>query len=452
MILLKNIRALYTGSGEESDVDILIDADRIGRIGPDLELPAAAGGAETIDCSRCVVLPGLVNTHHHFYQTLQRCVPAVQDEPLFNWLTKLYEIWRHLDEDAVHWSTLVACGELLKTGCTTSTDQFYVFPRGTSGRFIDVEIEAASEIGMRFQPTRGSMSLGRSKGGLPPDEVVQTEEEILEDCERLIEQYHDAAFGAMVRIALGPCSPFSVTRDLLVRTRDLADRTGVLLHTHIAETRDEEEYCLDAYGMRPLQLMADCGWLGPDVWYAHGIHFNDGELETLAGSRTGICHCPTSNMRLGSGAARVSEMIGLGIRVGLGVDGSASNDSSDMLGELRNCFLLQRLAAGGGAITARQVIDIATRGGASLLGRDDIGTIAEGRAADIIGINIDNISYAGALHDYIASIVICGGTHTVDFSIVNGEVVVRGGELTRVDEAEVVRRGNEAAKRMIQAH
>ncbi len=451
MIILRNIHSLYSGNDEATDVDVLIEGNRISGIGRNLAVPGPAGGAEIIDCSRCVVMPGLVNAHHHFYQTLQRCIPSVQNEPLFKWLTALYEVWKHLDEDAVHWSTLVACGELLKSGCTTSTDQFYVFPRGTSGRFIDVEIEAASAIGLRFQPTRGSMSLGRSQGGLPPDEVVQTEDEILADCERLIEQYHDPGFGAMVRIALGPCSPFSVSKDLLVRTRNLADRTGALLHTHIAETADEEEYCLEAYGMRPVELMEACGWLGPDVWYAHGIHFNDHELEVLKKSGTGICHCPTSNMRLGSGAARVPEMIEMGIRVGLGVDGSASNDSSDMLAELRNCFLLHRLVGGGGAITARQVIDIATRGGASLLARDDIGTIAEGRAADVIGVDISGISHAGAIHDYIASMVICGGSHTVDFSIVNGVVVVRDGHLTQVDEAEVVRKGNEAALRMISA-
>jgi 8-oxoguanine deaminase len=451
VILLKDILALYTGAGEESGVDVLIEGGLIGDIGHDLAVPESGEEVETIDCSRCVVMPGLVNTHHHFYQTLQRCVPAVQNEPLFKWLTTLYEIWKHLDEDAVHWSTLVACGELLKTGCTTSTDQFYVFPRGATGEFIDVEIEAASAVGIRFQPTRGSMSLGKSQGGLPPDEVVQTEDEILADCERLVAKYHDPGFGAMVRIALGPCSPFSVTRDLLVKTRELADKAGVLLHTHIAETEDEEEYCLETYGMRPLELMESCGWLGEDVWYAHGIHFNDKELDVLKTSGTGICHCPTSNMRLGSGAARVPEMLSMGIRVGLGVDGSASNDSSDMLAEMRNCFLLHRLMGGGGAMRAREVIDIATQGGASLLARDDIGNIAVGMAADIIGIDVSGISYAGALHDYIASIVICGGSHTVDFSIVNGVVVVRDGRLTRVDEAEVVRRADTAARRMISA-
>jgi 8-oxoguanine deaminase len=449
LILLRNIRALFTGRGDEYGVDVLIEGNRIARIGRGLALPGPGSGSEVIDCSGCVVLPGLVNTHHHFYQTLQRCLPAVQNEPLFGWLTTLYGIWKNLDEDAVHWSTLVACGELLKTGCTTSTDQYYVFPRGAGGRFIDVEIEAAAGIGMRFQPTRGSMSLGKSKGGLPPDEVVQMEDEILEDCERLIEKYHDPSFGAMVRIALGPCSPFSVTRDLLVKTRELADRTGVLLHTHLAETRDEEDYCVETYGKRPLALMADCGWLGKDVWYAHGIHFNDEELALLGRSGTGVCHCPTSNMRLGSGAARVPEMMKMGIRVGLGVDGSASNDSSDMLAELRTCFLLHRLMGGGGAITARQVLELGTRGSASLLGRDDIGTIAEGKAADVICVGVDDISHAGALHDYIASIVFCGGSHRVRYSIVDGRVVVRDGELALADEAEIVRNAERAARRMV---
>ena len=449
MILLRNILCLYTGADELSGVDVLVEGNRIAAIGAGPEVSEPPPGTDVIDCSNCVVMPGLINTHHHFYQTLQRCLPSAQDEALFDWLTTLYTIWRNLDEDAVHWSTLVACGELLKTGCTASTDQLYVFPRGSGGKFIDVEIDAASAIGMRFHPTRGSMSLGKSRGGLPPDEVVQSEAEILKDCERLIAEYHDPEFAAMVRIALGPCSPFSVTRDLLVKTRELATEADVLLHTHIAETTDEDDYCLRTYGMRPLELMQDCGWLGDDVWYAHGIHLNDDELAVLMDSGTGICHCPTSNMRLGSGAARVPEMLRMGMRLGLGVDGSASNDSSDMLAELRNCFLLHRLVGGSDAITARQVLEMATRGGASLLGRDDIGAIQEGKAADIIGIDVKNISYAGAVHDYAASIVICGGSHNVDFSIVNGKVVVRDGRLTTVDEAEVVREANRAALRLV---
>jgi len=398
-----------------------------------------------------VVIPGLINTHHQFYQTLQRCVRDIQDAPLFSWLKRLYEVWGNLDDDAVYWSTMVACAELLKTGCTTSADNLYVFPRGRSSRFIDVEIEAASKIGLRFHPTRGSMSRGEGDGGLPPDQVVQTDEEILEDSERLIAAYHDPMPGAMVRVALGPCSPFSVSEELLRQTQELARRKRVLLHTHLAETDDETSYCLERYGVRPLELMERCGWLGSDVWYAHGVHFTEAELMKLRATETGVCHCPTSNMRLGSGRARVPEMLRMGIRLGLGVDGSASNDTSDMLGELRNCFLVQRLGGGSSAITAREVLEMATAGGADLLGRKDLGAIMPGMAADLVGINVCEVSRAGALHDYLASLVLCGASHVVDLTMVNGKVVVRGGRLVGVDEAEIVARANQAALRMIGA-
>jgi cytosine/adenosine deaminase-related metal-dependent hydrolase len=457
LILLKNALLLYTGAEEIPGGDVLIDGGSVKWVGKDLAAEIAKGGGapggevETIDCSDMVILPGLVNAHHHFYQTLQRCVRDIQDAPLFGWLKRLYQVWKNLDDDAVYWSTMVACGELLKTGCTTSTDNLYVFPRGRSSRFIDLEIEAAARIGMRFQPTRGSMSRGERDGGLPPDEVVQSEEEILEDSERLIAKYHDPKPGAMVRIALGPCSPFSVSERLLEETQHLARKRGVLLHTHLAETEDETAFCLEKHGVRPLDLMDRCGWLGGDVWYAHGIHFTDAELMKLRATETGICHCPTSNMRLASGRARVPQMLRMGIRVGLGVDGSASNDTSDMLGELRNCFLVQRLGGGPGAITAREAIEMATAGGADLLGRTDIGAIKPGLAADIIGINVHEISRAGALHDYLASLVLCGASHVVDMTIVNGKVVVRGGRLVTADEAEIVARANKAARRMIEA-
>ena len=465
MILLKDILLLYTGSEEIKGADVLIEDNCVKRIGHDIgvrrlgpspsgsgteKVSGPGGGAcDVIDCRNLVVLPGFVNTHHHFYQTLQRCIPEIQDAPLFAWLKRLYQIWMNLDEDSVYWSTLVACGELLKTGCTTSTDNLYVFPRGKSSRFIDVEIEAASRIGMRFHPTRGSMSRGEKQGGLPPDEVVQTEDEILEDSERLISQYHNPEAGAMVRIALAPCSPFSISEKLLIETRALASGKGVLLHTHLAETEDETAYCLEKYGVRPLGLMERCGWLGSDVWFAHGIHFTDAELGKIRRTGTGICHCATSNMRLGSGRARVPEMLKMGIRIGLGVDGSASNDTSDMLGELRNCFLVQRLGGGSSAITVRQVIDLATSGGASLLGRDDIGQIREGMVADIIGIDVSDISHAGSFHDHLASIIMCGSSHVVSFTIVNGKVVVKDGTLLTVNEEEIVRNANKAASRML---
>lgn len=449
MILLKDMRVLFTGEDELYDKDLLIDDGKIAKIEDGIELSCLdRSRLEIIDCSNMVVLPGLVNTHHHFFQTLQRCIPEVQDSKLFDWLINLYQIWKNIDEEAVYWSTLVACGELVKTGCTTTTDNLYVFPVGRSRNFIDVEIEAAKRVGIRFHPTRGSMSLGRSKGGLPPDEVVQDEDEILADSERLIAKYHDDRPGAMVRIALGPCSPFSVSKQLLIRTQELARKKNVLLHTHLAETEDETRYCLDRYGKRPLDLMEECGWLGSDVWFAHGIHFDNSELAKLASTDTGICHCPTSNMRLGSGCARVPEMIAKGIRVGLGVDGSASNDTSDMLGEVRNCFLLHRLNGGSNAMSTRQALRLATVGGASLLRRDDIGKIQVGKCADIIGIRFDEISRAGAIHDLVGSIVLCGSNHNVSLSIINGEIVLRDGHLVRIDEAEVTTRANQVALRL----
>ncbi|MGQ9810940.1 MAG: 8-oxoguanine deaminase [bacterium] len=449
MILLKDIGVLFTGEEEFHSKDLLIDGGKIATIGDNIDLSNLdKSKIEIIDCSSLVVMPGLINTHHHFFQTLQRCIPEVQDSKLFQWLTNLYEIWRNIDEEAVYWSTLVACGELVKTGCTTTTDNLYVFPRGKSTNFIDIEIEAAKKVGIRFYPTRGSMSLGRSKGGLPPDEIVQDEDEILEDSERLIEKYHGDQPGSMVRIALGPCSPFSVSRDLLVATMEMARRKKVLLHTHLAETEDETDYCLERYGIRPLELMEECGWLGSDVWFAHGIHFNDDEISKLERTDTGICHCPTSNMRLGSGYARVPEMIRRGMRVGLGVDGSASNDTSDMLGEVRNCFLLHRLVGGSGAISARQALRLATIGGARLLKRDDIGKIEAGRCADIIGIRIDDISRAGAIHDLVGSVVMCGSSHNVYLAIINGEIVVKENHLVTIDEDEVVARANAIALRL----
>jgi cytosine/adenosine deaminase-related metal-dependent hydrolase len=448
--LLKGINTLFTGTEDIHGTDILIEDNRISRIERDIRVESSRDEPlEEIDCTDMVVIPGLVNTHHHFFQTLQRCLPDVQDSPLFDWLVRLYEIWKHMDEESVYWSTLVACGELLKTGCTTTSDQLYVFPEWAGGRLADVEIEAAMKAGIRFHPTRGSMSRGKSAGGLPPDVVVQTEAEILQDSERLIDAYHDPGPGAMVRIALAPCSPFSVSEELLKQTRELATRKGVLLHTHLAETEDENTYCVDNYGVRPLELMERCGWVGPDVWYAHGIHFTDRELERIKQTDTGICHCPTSNMRLGSGVARVPEMLKMGIRVGLGVDGSASNDSSDMMGEVRNCFLLNRLG-GSAAITAREAIRLGTEGGARLLGRDDIGRIEPGKVADLVGVKVSTIDRAGAVHDYTASLVLCGCDHSVDLNIVDGKVVVRDGRLLNMDEDEVVRRANLAAKRLLE--
>jgi 8-oxoguanine deaminase len=451
VLLFKNIRHLATmnDAGDRlSGVDVLIEGNRISRIAPSIEAPE---GARVIDCSSMLMLPGLVNLHHHFYQTLQRNVPAAQNVRLFDWLTTLYDVWAGLTADAVRASTRLACAELLLTGCTMASDQMYVFPSGVSDDLIGVEIEAAGELGIRFHPTRGSMSRGRSDGGLPPDSVVQDAETILADSERLIDAFHDPEPFAMVRIALAPCSPFSVTGELMAETARLARVKGVLLHTHIAETADETTYCLETYGVRPLTLMEQFGWIGRDVWFAHGVHFEDAELELLASTGTGIAHCPTSNMRLGSGVARVPEMLERGVRVGLAVDGSASNDTSDMLGELRNCLLVHLLTEGPESITAEAVVRMASRGGADILGRGEIGSIEEGKAADLVLIDLDRLGYAGALSDPLAAIVYAGFDHRVDYTVVNGEIVVEKGRLVNADEDEIARTANRLSAGMLEA-
>jgi len=413
-------------------------------VGPTENLPPTAD--TIIDASGMIVLPGLVNTHHHLYQTLTRVVPKAQNAKLFDWLVTLYPIWARLTGEAGYISALVGMAELLLSGCTTTTDHLYIFPNDVS---LDDEIRAAREIGIRFHPCRGSMSLGRSKGGLPPDEVVQSEEEILADCERLIKAYHDPSPGSMCRIALAPCSPFSVTPELMRDTAQMARRYGVLLHTHLAETLDEENFCLEKYKMRPLDYMAKLGWLGEDVWFVHVVHVNQRDIKILAEMGSGVAHCPSSNMRLGSGIAPVVEMLKAGVKVGLAVDGSASNDSSNMLGEARQALLLQRVRYGADSISAEEVLEMATKGGAKVLGREDIGSLEPGKAADFIGIRLERLEYAGAsVHDPVASLVFCSPVK-VDLAVVNGRVVVEDGELLTVDLDEIVRRHNAIARRMV---
>ena len=433
MLLFTNVRHVATmnDAGDRlSGVDVLVDGPRITRIERSIEAPV---DARVIDCSSMLMIPGLVNLHHHFYQTLQRNVPAAQNAKLFDWLTTLYGVWAGLTADAVRASTRLASAELLLTGCTMASDQMYVFPTGVSEDLIGIEIEAARELGIRFHPTRGSMSRGRSDGGLPPDSVVQDADTILKDSERLIETFHDSEPFALVRVALAPCSPFSVTGELM------------------AETADETAYCLETYGVRPLALMERFGWIGGDVWFAHGVHFEDAELDLLAATGTAVAHCPTSNMRLGSGVARVPEMLDRGVRVGLAVDGSASNDTSDMLGELRNCLLVHLLTEGPTSLTAEAVLRMATRGGADILGRDEIGSIEEGKAADLVLIDLNRLGYAGALSDPQAAIVYAGFDHRVDYTVVNGEIVVERGRLVNADEAEIARTANGLAVRMLEA-
>jgi cytosine/adenosine deaminase-related metal-dependent hydrolase len=447
MILLKDCFYLVTDADDpgRSGMDLLIEGNRIAKIAAEIEAPE---GARVIDASKCVVIPGLVNTHHHFYQTLTRNLPAVQDAKLFDWLVYLYEVWKHVDQDAIYWSTVLATGELLKTGCTTATDHHYLYPRGVTADIMATQFSGAEATGIRFSPTRGSMSLSKKDGGLPPDSVVQEEQEILADSQRVIQEFHDASQLSMKKVALAPCSPFSVSETSMKETAALARQYGVLLHTHLAETLDENEYCLETSGRRPLKLMEDCDFVGPDVFFAHGIHFNDEELETLAETGCHIAHCPTSNMRLGSGICRVPEMKDLGINVGLGVDGSASNDTSDMLGEVRNALLLQRVTKGSDALTGRDVFRMGTENGAKLLNFEKVGKLKEGWAADLALFDVHKLEYAGSLSDPLGALIFSGYNHGTAYTIVNGKVVVEAGDLVGVEEREVVEKANAAAKRL----
>jgi 8-oxoguanine deaminase len=420
---------------------VLIQGERIASVGSGA-LPAGLTVDRFLDARGKVVLPGLVNTHHHLPQTLTRNLPAVQEAPLFRWLVELYQVWRAIDEQAVDVAARVGLGELLLTGCTTTTDHLYLFPRGQD-RLIDIEIDAARELGIRFQPTRGSMSRGRSQGGLPPDDVVQDQETILADSRRLIREYHDPRPGAMTRIALAPCSPFSVTDDLMRRTAELAREHGVRLHSHLAETKDEESYCQQVYGCRPVEYLRRMGWLGSDVWLAHCVHLSPEEVKLFGETGTGVAHCPSSNFRLGSGIAPVRAMLEAGVPVGLGVDGSASNDTSNMLAEARQALLAHRLGADPTRwVTAEEVLWMATRGGARCLGRDDVGSLEPGKMADLILVDTRRLSYAGAGSDVLAALVFSPWPEPVDTVLVNGRLLVEGGELLGVDVPALVARAD----------
>ena len=406
--------------------------------------PPKAG--RVIDGRHAVAIPGLVNTHHHLYQTLTRAYGPAADAELFDWLRTLYPIWARLDEEAVHTAALAGMAELLLSGCTTTTDHHYVFPRG-HGELIDVEIEAARRIGIRFHPTRGSMSVGKKQGGLPPDSVVESEDRILADSERVIAKYHDPAPGAMLRIALAPCSPFSVSPGLMRASADLARRHGVRLHTHLAETRDEEAYCLERFGKRPIDLLEDVGWLAGDAWLAHGIWFHRGEIARLGRAGVGIAHCPTSNMRLGSGCAPVLALRRAGCPVGLGVDGSASNDSSHMLAEARQALLLQRLRHGAAALGVRDALRMATVEGARCLGRDDIGTLEPGKRADIALFDLRGLGYSGA-GDAISALLLCAPAG-VETLVIDGRIVVEGGELRTLRLDPLIARHRRLAAKLV---
>jgi 8-oxoguanine deaminase len=446
-MLVRNAALLATFDDEDREIPgggIFVRDGVIEAVGPAKTLPAHAD--EIVDASGMVVLPGLVCTHHHFYQTLTRNLPAAQDAALFPWLVAHYPIWARLTPAGVRSSTAIALAELLLSGCTTAADHGYVWPNGAR---VDDQIEVAREMGVRFHASRGSMSLGRSNGGLPPDEAVEDEDTILRDCERVIVAHHDPSRHAMTRIVIAPCSPFSVTPDLMRASAELARKHGCHLHTHLCETFDEETFCIETYGMRPVEFAESLGWSGPDVWYAHAIHIAQAEIERLGTSRTGVAHCPTSNMRLGSGVAPVLAQQRAGMRVGLGVDGSASNDGSHMLDEVRHTMLLQRVAHGAGAIGARQALRMATRGGAGVLGRDDIGHLAPGMSADFVGVRVDGLATAGgAVHDPLASLVFCR-IGNVDLSVVNGKVRVADGKLAGVDLPRLIERHNGLARELL---
>jgi cytosine/adenosine deaminase-related metal-dependent hydrolase len=429
--------------------NVVIDGSEITFVGKNLPPALRRDNYRVIDAAGCVVIPGFINTHHHLFQTLTRALPQVQDAKLFDWLTFLYGIWRHVTPEAVHIGAKIGLAELLLTGCTTSVDQMYLFPQGQPLTLVDQTISAARELGIRFHPCHGSMSLGRSHGGLPPDTVVQPEDRILQESERLINTYHDPARLSMCRMVLAPCAPFNVSRELMRETAAFGRKKNVRLHTHLAETLDEEEFCRQKYGRRPFAYMEDLGWTGEDVWYAHAIHVNEGEIARIAETRTGVAHCPTSNLRLGSGIAPVRAMLDAGVRVSLAVDGAASNDSSDMLGELRQCLLVHRVASGAASMPAADVFRMATRGGADVLGRDDIGSLEAGKAADLAIFDMNRIGYAGALSDPLAALLFCGDSHIARTVIVNGNVVVDGGKIVQVNEDRLIEQANSIALQLI---
>ena len=468
-LLIHNAHTLATlnDSGDElHNASVFVRDNCIEAIGPAAHLPHTAD--RVIQAEHHVVIPGMVNTHHHMSQSLTRAIPAVQNAELFSWLTGLYPIWAGLQPDMIYASTQTAMAELLLSGCTTSSDHLYIYPNGVK---LDDCIAAAQEIGMRFVATRGSMSVGQSKGGLPPDRVVEQEDAILKDTQRLIERYHDASHGAMTQVAVAPCSPFSVSQDLMRLSAEMARHYGVRLHTHLAENDHDVAYSLEKFNRTPSQYAEDLGWLGHDVWHAHCVKLDDEGISLFAATRTGIAHCPCSNMRLASGIAPIRKMIEAGVPVGLGVDGSASNDAAHMVNEARQAMLLARLrkslespqvSAEGKTIfgcdtapmemTARDALRLATRGGAEVLGRKDIGQLSVGFCADMALFDLRNLSFAGgAVHDAVGSLMLCASAPAA-YTVVNGRLVVSEGQLASVDLGNVIERHNKFAVQLAAGH
>jgi len=456
-LLIRNIDTLVTMDDQRREISsggLYIRDGFFEIVGLSDEMPDSAD--EVLDLDGHIVLPGLINTHHHFYQTLTRVVPDAQDSNLFNWLKTLYPIWARMTPDHIRVSTKTALVELALSGCTTASDHLYIFPNGSK---LDDEIHAAREIGVRLHASRGSMSLGESKGGLPPDSVVEDEAHILKDSQRIIEQYHDPAPGSFTQVVLAPCSPFSVTGDLMRQSAKLAREYGVHLHTHLAETKDEEEFCQKLFGHRPVGYMQEVDWIGEDVWFAHSVHVSDDEINLYAQTGCGVAHCPTSNMRLASGIAPIIKMLSCGVKVGVGVDGSASNDGSHMLAEVRQMMLASRVRAGlqGASLsdskspplmTARQALEVATRGSASILGRNDIGSIEPGKCADFFAVDLNTIDFAGGRHDPVAALVFCAPVKS-NFTVVGGKLIVKDGELTPLHLPNLISEHNKLAGELL---
>ena len=452
-LLLKNADVLCTMSepGEnESNIESEIKGGGlfarngiIEAVGESSSLPQIAD--TIIDMKGHVVIPGMVNTHHHLFQNLTRAVPAAQNSELFDWLKTLYPIWSNIGPEHVYWSTALGLAELALSGCTTSSDHLYIYPNGAK---LDDSLSAASDIGVRFHGTRGSMSIGESQGGLPPDSLTEKETFILSESQRLIETYNDSSRYAMQRVALAPCSPFSVSIDLMRESAAMARSYGVGLHTHLAENAEDIEYGLQQFGMRPGEYVEAVGWTGDDVWHAHCVQLNSEEINLFAKTGTGIAHCPCSNMRLASGIAPVRQMLDAGVKVGLGVDGSASNDSGNMLNEARQTMLLQRVNSKASTMTAREALRVATIGGASVLNRDDIGMLVPGYAADITAFKRDNVDFSGSDWDPVASLVFCGPSKA-NYTIINGKIVVSEGQLTSIPMEKLVHEHSKLSRDLI---
>lgn len=445
-LFIKNIKALVTLDEKDNlfeNINMLIEDGIIKYIGNDIK-----EADEVIDASNMYVYPGLINSHHHLFQTFTRNLPQVQNMELFEWLTTLYEIWKGVVQDSIRYSSLVGMGELMKYGCTTCFDHHYLFPTAAEETLIDEQFNSARKLGMRFHASRGSMNLSKKDGGLPPDSVVQNIDKILYDSERIIKTYHDPKEFSMRQVVLAPCAPFNVTAEIMKESAILARQYNVRLHTHLAETIDEEKYTMKHFNKRPLEYMDTLGWIGPDVWYAHGIHFNDDELKVLAKTQTGVAHCPISNMKLSSGIARIPEMIKLNIPVGLAVDGSASNDGSNLLEEIRVAYLLHRLKYSNEAPTGYDILKIATKGSARVLGRNDIGELSVGKAADLFMINSNRLEFVGAMKDPKCILGTVGIKTPVDYTIINGQIVVKDGKLTTIDEEKIVYEGQKSVERL----